>query len=814
MSTQFLLNTDTISKMGAIGRLDVFKQVDAKLYVTEEIMDELQAGADTGAYGPKQALTWLNQAIADKSVTELPPPPGWLPPANGKGLGESQLVGWKNQWAGDGNDTYIITDNKSDVTKAGRGSPLYGTDNVLLTSEFVAGLPGQGAISISDYNSLVTQITAPSAFLGSSFSFATPRVTTSTPGGSLQLLSGHTSFFDQTGNLIATGEINPYGISIITPIGGLPTEVKPNDLFDIEPGIVHVSETNNLIIEKNLASIDQKVSSTIASLASAGQTAATLSSAQSALQRVTASGQQAVTAGPSDFATQIGADVAALQATARLNASGGTAALAGGLAGSVNGQSVGQFLSSLGHDLVGGSSAGMGGAAGDPDDSGDYRPLTVKVSYQDQSGATQQLDVSSYAAQGSGLSSPAIDAINSFLNSNGATKIVGVTSVDAATGATIGSVSNQTNGAITGTGTGGITPTFDLFGAYSGYSKTDAAGHVVETSVLNADKTSTVTQYGSNAAGTYVPTTITTNDGNGQQIGRTVIHDDGSSTSVSSDPTTGAQVGQATYDANHQLTSASGVGAGGAPWTETISNGQASFSYGTVVNQAAGQAGLAFGSVLGTALGGNSLAGQLAASTVLGTFTQSLAQAATGLGGSLLGGGATSLDAFDGALGNALSQTAKGVTVTGLTEQGFDQVNGHFEALLFAEAGQALGLKGFGAQAFTVAGTTVTNQIETNILTLAQNPSTLGVDGLMTGFNPAGFASQMGANIGGALCRGRGATGRPRRGVRTGRDRATGAWCTPRRCGCRRTGSWRRGGARRSSPGCGSRPRSRRASGG
>ncbi len=204
--------------------------------------------------------------------------------------------------------------------------------------------------------------------------------------------------------------------------------------------------------------------------------------------------------------------------------------------------------------------------------------------------------------------------------------------------------------------------------------------------------------------------------------------------------------GSNTFDASGVQTAQTGLATDGSSLTTTFVGGQESASVftdsaGNATNLAGG-VGYALGSALGSALGGNSLAARSIAGSVVGDAAGALANflSTSGSFSSVLTAldpvtGATSLEqVFSGALSNLGVTGAASKTV-------IDDVDGGLANLLTAEAGQALGLKGFAGVAFTSIGGSVTTQLVKNLGAL-----TAFLNGL-TGATETSLLSGYDANI-------------------------------------------------------------------
>ncbi|BAT60057.1 bifunctional hemolysin/adenylate cyclase precursor [Variibacter gotjawalensis] len=136
--------------------------------------------------------------------------------------------------------------------------------------------------------------------------------------------------------------------------------------------------------------------------------------------------------------------------------------------------------------------------------------------------------------------------------------------------------------------------------------------------------------------------------------------------------------------------------------------------------------GATFGSSLGAALGGNSIVGKIAAGTLIGAIGHHI-------GASFQNQSIASEANIDVAFSKAMD--GFGATVAGI---GLGQVSSY----LMAELAEELGLSGFEGKLFTSMGTTITQQLVTNIAT----GSPIG-----TGFDPATLFTSLSGAVGGIL---------------------------------------------------------------
>jgi hypothetical protein len=202
------------------------------------------------------------------------------------------------------------------------------------------------------------------------------------------------------------------------------------------------------------------------------------------------------------------------------------------------------------------------------------------------------------------------------------------------------------------------------------------------------------------------------------------------------------------YDSLGNLTSARGINASGATWSETASpDGNQWFAYNGQTfsgSQLLSGTGLTLGSTIGGILGGNSLAGRIVGATVLGTLGQSVGDALvrSGLGSALVGNGTLTSSLLDNALSTTIADFGGN-----LAPNAIGNIAGSFSSLLFGEAAQALHLTGFAGGLFTTVGTTITSQLATNLGAMTLN-SVLGT-ALTANFSPDAFIGNIGGAIGG-----------------------------------------------------------------
>lgn len=156
-----------------------------------------------------------------------------------------------------------------------------------------------------------------------------------------------------------------------------------------------------------------------------------------------------------------------------------------------------------------------------------------------------------------------------------------------------------------------------------------------------------------------------------------------------------------------------------------------------------------FGSSIGAALGGNSVAGRVVAGTLAGTFAQNLGEfLQKGLHHGTLDG-----ESIGKSLELALNYSFKDFDVDLQTNlQG--QIIGQISSLLMTELADALDLEGFEGGLFTSVGTTITNQLLTNVKDMAwlvsQN-ETVNSSMLFEGFQPEKLFGNIAGAIGGYL---------------------------------------------------------------
>lgn len=161
-----------------------------------------------------------------------------------------------------------------------------------------------------------------------------------------------------------------------------------------------------------------------------------------------------------------------------------------------------------------------------------------------------------------------------------------------------------------------------------------------------------------------------------------------------------------------------------------------------------GTIGNILGSQLGAVLGGNSLVGKVAAGTLVGTFAQNLGEV---LHNTYRFSHRLDLgDAVNEAFTESFKDFGKELQVN---LEG--QVFGQLSSLLMTELADALNLEGFEGGLFTSMGMTVTNQIFTNVWTMAKT-GTFTSEGLFRGFgptqaNPYGIFSNLAGAVGGFL---------------------------------------------------------------
>jgi Ca2+-binding RTX toxin-like protein len=155
------------------------------------------------------------------------------------------------------------------------------------------------------------------------------------------------------------------------------------------------------------------------------------------------------------------------------------------------------------------------------------------------------------------------------------------------------------------------------------------------------------------------------------------------------------------------------------------------------------------GSSIGAALGGNSVAGRVVAGTLAGTFAQNLGEfLQKGLHHGTLDG-----ESIGKSLELALNYSFKDFGQDLQTNlQG--QIIGQVSSLLMTELADALDLEGFEGGLFTSVGTTITNQLLTNVKDMAwlvsQN-KTVDSSMLFKGFEPEKLFGSVAGAIGGYL---------------------------------------------------------------
>lgn len=278
--------------------------------------------------------------------------------------------------------------------------------------------------------------------------------------------------------------------------------------------------------------------------------------------------------------------------------------------------------------------------------------------------------------------------------------------------------------------TGTITDAAYSNGQVTYVSKATGSGQLLSSDDYNADGSHEFLSY--DAARRVTSQVDTDADGNSATTNFT-YNADGTTTAQHLDSS-----GQVRFtekiDANGNTISASGTTADGQAFSETVSNGQVSASFGT---QLVANVVSSLGSTLGNILGGNSVMGRLVGSTIGGTLSADLGAILTA------SNGFTQSIVAIGADGSTILNQGLGAALGFGSDSNFDgQAESGVASLLMGEAAQALGLKGIAGGLFSTVGTSITNQLLSNAVA--------GKD-LISGFGSQNFNISVENAIGGYL---------------------------------------------------------------
>jgi hypothetical protein len=194
------------------------------------------------------------------------------------------------------------------------------------------------------------------------------------------------------------------------------------------------------------------------------------------------------------------------------------------------------------------------------------------------------------------------------------------------------------------------------------------------------------------------------------------------------------RVGDSGREAEYQIDMTRTVNAATGAVTDTEFTALTKDGVGLTEAAIGGSLGSALGNALAAKVGGGTFAGQQLTSTILGTIGQNIGEAlgfAYGAYNESLISNVSGLSALSYGVDRAFGNIG-----VDLIKNGISGLSG----VLYAELAAKMGLSGFAAGAFTTLGTTITQQLTSNVLDLAIGKA--GVT-LMTGFDVATFGLQL-----------------------------------------------------------------------